>query len=571
MAVNSTTNVTRLTANGTTGPFPFTFRIDNATDLQVVVRNSATGVETTQVLNTDYTIPPASIGDPNGGDVNFVAGKQPASGNLLTLRRVVQPTQDVDYTPSGPFPAETHERALDKLTFLAQQLSEELDRALKIPVSSRSTNVDLPDPSLPANQGKHLRISATGTAIEAVEVSEAFQADLLTTKGDLLGRSATATGRIPAGADHTFLKYDSSQAFGVTPADAHALATLNGPAVKSVVGSNLTLTLLELMGGIYNGSLAASVANNALTVALKTKAGNDPSPASPVFIAFRSSAAGNGSFVVRQVTGPLALTVSAGSTLGTQNETPHRLYVYLIDNAGVVELAIYNPYQSTGSGFIRRQPDWGLATTAAEGGLGGADSAQVLYSGTARMNVPIALLGYLESTQTTAGTWASAPSVVQTVYPGMPRTGDIVQHNTASRTTSMTTTAVIPYDNTLPQNTEGAQTLTVSITPSSVVNLLSIEHLGLYDTNATDNVTVALFDTQSANALTATGIHMPSGYNDVLVLKYQTIASTTAQKTYELRAGPNAGTTTLYINTDSVVPLYNGVLQYSLSVREIWV
>lgn len=569
MSVNSTTNVTRLTANGTTGPFPFTFRIDDAADLQVVVRDQATGVETVKALNVDYTIPPGDIGDPNGGDVNFVAGKQPASGDTITLRRVVPLTQGVDYTPSGPFPAETHEQALDKLTFIAQQLSEELDRALKIPVSSGSTDIDVPDPSLAANQGKHLRISATGTSIEAVEVSGAFQADLLTTKGDLLGRTATATGRIPAGVDHHFVKYDSTQPFGVTGAPAHALATLNGPAVKSVVGSDLTLTLLEVMGGIYNGSLAASVANNALTVALKTKAGNDPSPTDPVFIAFRSATPGNGSFVVRQVTGPLTLTVSAGSTLGTQNGAIHRLYVYLIDHAGSVELAIYNPYAADVRSLARQRED-GLVTTTAEGGIGTADSARTLYSAVARTNVPIALLGYLESTQTTAGIWASAPSHVQTVYPGMPRTGDIVATSYAATSTVIITSAVIPTDNTVPQNTEGAEALAVTHTPQAGPNILDVRFRAVIEVSTSTHITVCLFvDSEPDARKSVSKSQGTPGWGETLLLEYRMAAASTSQRRLAVRFGPHDATVTLRLNRISAVT-FGGTLETTLEVIEIW-
>jgi hypothetical protein len=42
-----------------------------------------------------------------------------------------------------------------------------------------------------------------------------------------------------------------------------------------------------------------------------------------------------------------------------------------------------------------------------------SDSATVIYSATARTNVPFRVVGYIESTQATAGTWATAPSKIQ--------------------------------------------------------------------------------------------------------------------------------------------------------------
>jgi len=54
-----------------------------------------------------------------------------------------------------------------------------------------------------------------------------------------------------------------------------------------------------------------------------------------------------------------------------------------------------------------------LITTTAEGGAGGADSSTVIYSTTARTNVAYRVLGIIRSTQATAGTWATAPSLIQ--------------------------------------------------------------------------------------------------------------------------------------------------------------
>ena len=79
------------------------------------------------------------------------------------------------------------------------------------------------------------------------------------------------------------------------------------------------------------------------------------------------------------------------------------MYIYLIDNAGTLELAVSQTLF----------PESGRITTTAEGGAGAADSATVAYSTTARTNVPFRLVGFLDNTQTTAGTWASAGTKLQ--------------------------------------------------------------------------------------------------------------------------------------------------------------
>jgi hypothetical protein len=78
-----------------------------------------------------------------------------------------------------------------------------------------------------------------------------------------------------------------------------------------------------------------------------------------------------------------------------------------LDNAGTVELAVVN---IAGGNDLS---ETGLISTTAEGGAGAADSASTVYSTTARTSVAYRVVGYVESTQATAGTWATAPSTIQ--------------------------------------------------------------------------------------------------------------------------------------------------------------
>jgi hypothetical protein len=55
----------------------------------------------------------------------------------------------------------------------------------------------------------------------------------------------------------------------------------------------------------------------------------------------------------------------------------------------------------------------GVISTTAEGGAGGADSATVVYSTTARSNVPYRVVGFIDITETTPGTWATSPTLIQ--------------------------------------------------------------------------------------------------------------------------------------------------------------
>lgn len=183
-------------------------------------------------------------------------------------------------------------------------------------------------------------------------------------------------------------------------------------------------TAVDGPGVIVNGMLSVTVAGNALIFALKTKAGNDPSPADPVMVAFRSANLLDGRYWVRTITSALSFTLSAGSTIGTTNGVAYRIRAYLIDNAGTVELAAYH---ARGTGSLLGLDESALYTTTAEGGAGAADSAQILYSTTARTSVAVREFGFCEIIEAMAGTWATGPTVVHTAGPGTKRCGDMVQ------------------------------------------------------------------------------------------------------------------------------------------------
>jgi hypothetical protein len=142
--------------------------------------------------------------------------------------------------------------------------------------------------------------------------------------------------------------------------------------------------------------ITASVATNALTVTLNA-----------TNLSFRSATLSSGTVNSRNIITPISIVVSSGSTLGTVSATQSRIVVIAIDNAGTVELAVVN--MAGGNNLDETT----LITTTAEGGAGGADSINTIYSTTARTSVPFRVVGYIESTQATAGTWATAPSTIQ--------------------------------------------------------------------------------------------------------------------------------------------------------------
>jgi hypothetical protein len=191
-------------------------------------------------------------------------------------------------------------------------------------------------------------------------------------------------------------------AFTTLTATTGNITTVNA-TTSTTTGVTTTGTLTFSGGGSMTKapessiqSITATVAANALTVSLGA-----------TVLEFRSATLGSGTVVSRSVASPISVAVSSGSTLGTVSAVQSRIVVLAIDNAGTVELAVVN---IAGGNDLT---ETGLITTTAEGGAGAADSASTIYSTTARTNVAYRVVGYVESTQATAGTWATAPSTIQ--------------------------------------------------------------------------------------------------------------------------------------------------------------
>ena len=139
MTVSSTTVKNSYSGNGSTTQFAYTFKIFADSDLQVIIRSS-TGTETTKTITTHYTV--AGAGDASGGSITFTSGNTPASGETVVIRRNVPQTQAIDYIANDPFPAETHEEGLDRATLVAQQISEEADRSIKLSRTNTMTSTE---------------------------------------------------------------------------------------------------------------------------------------------------------------------------------------------------------------------------------------------------------------------------------------------------------------------------------------------------------------------------------------------------------------------------------------------
>jgi hypothetical protein len=253
MAVQSDTSRISYAGNNSTSTsyaVPFVF-LENS-HLKAIVRTAA-GVESPIVLNNH-----TGAGDPNGGTVR-TAIAIPAT-STLTIYREVPITQTTTYAEGGDFPAASHERALDKLTTITQQLNRRIDTCVRgsevtpvAPVPSPTgtqqfvlaTTFNQPPAWQPQSAIAIGPVIATGSS-EPRFVSDRF-ADSVNVKdfgavGDGVADDAPSIqAAVSSGAKHVHI-----------PAGTYKiLSTISAPSGVSLTGDGISATLLDGSGATF--------------------------------------------------------------------------------------------------------------------------------------------------------------------------------------------------------------------------------------------------------------------------------------------------------------------------------
>lgn len=152
--------------------------------------------------------------------------------------------------------------------------------------------------------------------------------------------------------------------------------------------------------------------------------------------------------------------------------------------------------------------------------------------------------------------WVDGPSIVQSKYAELLTYTDI--------------SASFPGDDTIPQNTEGTEVLTLAITPKATTNLLRVRALfwAFNNVNST-SCTSAIFRDAIANAKIATVSSLGSAQPAIpICLEHQEIAGSIAATTFKLRVGATTGAH-VFLNGSSTGRLFGGVSKVTLTIDEI--
>lgn len=212
-----------------------------------------------------------------------------------------------------------------------------------------------------------------------------------------------------------------------------------------------------------------------------------------------------------------------------------------------------NVLTSDGSGWVSSTP------TA-------ATDATVTFTDITTNNASTTKHGFLKKLSNIAteymdgtGAWSVPPrTVIGRAY---------TEYTSAS---SLSTT--MPIDDTIPQNTEGDEIITLAYTAASATNRLRFTFSGCMVPSSNVNSGCALFWDSVAGALFATlGAPAFTASQGAINVKWtwEFVPGDTSSHTYKIRVGANSGTLKMNSTTTAAGRVFGGVAATSLTIEEI--
>jgi len=158
--------------------------------------------------------------------------------------------------------------------------------------------------------------------------------------------------------------------------------------------------------------------------------------------------------------------------------------------------------------------------------------------------------------------------------PAITKAGKIIQQVRATTSNLVTASTAIPLDNTIPQQTEGDEVLTVTITPIRADSILLIEYYAFAVCNASGSnnyFNAAIFRDATLNAVAGQRIGGAQPWDDATTISIIAIDSSAAiaATTYKTRLGPILGGRFIDVNGLAPNTDYGGAQISYMTVTEI--
>ena len=169
MSLSSSVNKVIFTGDGVTKEFDVPYYVLAEADLKLSIVDIATDVETN--ITTNYSVAPTGGSFPALTSVITypVSGDAVTSAYKIVIIREIDVLQPTVYPTNGDFTPKVIEQSFDRITMIAQQQQEELDRSLKIGVVSDESLEALMDTLTASVSAAAGYASSAGTSATSAE------------------------------------------------------------------------------------------------------------------------------------------------------------------------------------------------------------------------------------------------------------------------------------------------------------------------------------------------------------------------------------------------------------------
>ena len=210
MAVSLNDRIIRAVATASQTVFTYDFPITAVTDIEIQVVNGTTGVATTLVYSTNYTL--TGVGADGGGTFILTSG---ATANDIYVAYGVTPlARATDFSGNTDVTTAALNTDYNEEEKQIQQLGTDIDRCLRLPITDNFTALAPELPVVGDRKGKYLYFNATTGAAEMAD-----------------GTSETS----PAGGSNTQIQYNNAGSLG-----GDSGFTTNGTGTLTLTGTLTT-------------------------------------------------------------------------------------------------------------------------------------------------------------------------------------------------------------------------------------------------------------------------------------------------------------------------------------------
>jgi len=378
----------------------------------------------------------------------------------------------------------------------------------------------------------------------------------------------------------TSLAVGSTPISGGTPNDCLSVngagTTLANIACVTTIGaSGLLASALGSYEQPINLQLNATAASNQLTFAVVGVNGSNPSSSNPVLVNFRSQTTSNGTAIFGSVQAATSFTLASTSSMGCTTAVICRLWVEMIcqtESGGNCTSALVAASVQSNTTQCFPLMENQLQTTGS-GTTGGTTINTIFTSASALSNKAIRIIGYVQATWTNGTGWSisagsAADPSVQVFSPGMHKPCDIVQTAYTSSGANSTTTNNWTSLTTLPTTAMGKSAFSLTVTPTSALNLIEAVTQLQIGPHAGGVAYIAYIVNNSGTAVAASVAGQAGALGSPLFVDYLTQAAAISAQTWQAYFSSTSGTVGLNDNTAGTA-MAGGIQNSYLLVKEI--